>query len=95
MMRISSFSGVIGGRPGKALYLIGVHADGSYIYLDPHYVQEAQLKVEDIRESYSCLSFRACRPKSIDPSFGICYYLKDLEEVNNFYRDLLSCRKKY
>jgi hypothetical protein len=86
MMRISSFSGVIGGRPGKALYLIGVHADGSYIYLDPHYVQEAQLKVEDIKDTYSCLSFRACRPKSIDPSFGMCYYLKNLEEVNNFYR---------
>ena len=39
MMKIPSFAGVIGGRPGKALYLIGVHGDGSYIYLDPHYVQ--------------------------------------------------------
>lgn len=95
MMRISCFSGVIGGRPGKALYLIGVHADGSYIYLDPHYVQEAQLNIEDIKDTYSCLSFRACRPKSIDPSFGMCYYLKDLEELNIFYREMNGCRSKY
>lgn len=46
MMKIDSFSGVIGGRPGKALYLIGVHGDNSYVYLDPHYVQEAQQNIE-------------------------------------------------
>lgn len=46
MMKIRSFSGVVGGRPGKALYLIGVHGDNSYIYLDPHYVQEAQQNIE-------------------------------------------------
>jgi hypothetical protein len=42
MMKLRSFAGIIGGRPGKALYLLGLHADGSYIYLDPHYVQQAQ-----------------------------------------------------
>ena len=41
MMKIKAFSGVIGGRPGKALYLIGTHGEESYIYLDPHYVQNA------------------------------------------------------
>jgi cysteine protease ATG4 len=49
MMKMSSFSGVIGGRPGKALYLVGLHTDGSYIYLDPHYVQEAQQSVEETK----------------------------------------------
>ena len=39
LMRLESFSGVIGGRPGKALYLVGTKGDNSYIYLDPHYVQ--------------------------------------------------------
>ena len=39
LMSLQSFSGVIGGRPGKALYLIGTHSQNSYIYLDPHYVQ--------------------------------------------------------
>lgn len=77
MMKMQSFSGVIGGRPGKALYLIGVHGDNSYIYLDPHYVQEAQQNIEEIKDSYSCGSFRVCKDKSIDPSFGICYYLRD------------------
>ncbi len=42
MMRINSFSGIIGGRPGKALYLIGTHGEHSFIYLDPHYVQNAE-----------------------------------------------------
>ena len=39
LMALQYFSGVIGGRPGKALYLIGTHSQNSYIYLDPHYVQ--------------------------------------------------------
>lgn len=42
MMAFTSFSGVVGGRPGKALYLVGTHSQNSYIYLDPHYVQEAK-----------------------------------------------------
>lgn len=35
------FRGVIGGKPKKALYFVGRKED-EYVYLDPHYVQEAK-----------------------------------------------------
>jgi cysteine protease ATG4 len=40
-MKFSQFRGVIGGKPKKALYFLGRH-DKDYIYLDPHYVQNAK-----------------------------------------------------
>jgi hypothetical protein len=78
MMKIPAFSGVIGGRPGKALYLIGTHGEDAYIYLDPHYVQTAEKNTKEILQSYFCSSFRICKATSIDPSFGLCYYFRDL-----------------
>jgi hypothetical protein len=39
MMKLKSSKGVIGGRPGKALYFLGTYNGDSLIYLDPHYVQ--------------------------------------------------------
>jgi cysteine protease ATG4 len=38
---MESFRGVIGGKPQKALYFLGRH-NQDYIYLDPHYVQNAK-----------------------------------------------------
>lgn len=35
------FRGILGGKPEKALYFIGIK-DKSFIYLDPHYVQTAK-----------------------------------------------------
>jgi cysteine protease ATG4 len=40
LMESEFCQGVIGGKPDKALYFIGKH-DENFIYLDPHYVQEA------------------------------------------------------
>lgn len=34
------FQGFIGGKPGKALYILGRHSN-RYIYLDPHMAQTA------------------------------------------------------
>lgn len=41
MMKLHNFGGMIGGKPGKALYFLGLHNNDSFIYLDPHYVQDA------------------------------------------------------
>lgn len=40
-MKLSAFAGILGGRPGKAHYIIGT-TDKNFIYLDPHYVKEKQ-----------------------------------------------------
>lgn len=47
-MEMSSFRGVIGGKPKKALYFIGRH-NNEYIYLDPHFVQPAAGNIEEIK----------------------------------------------
>jgi len=41
-MKLTHFSGMIGGKPGKALYFPGMSNKESFIYLDPHYVQQAK-----------------------------------------------------
>lgn len=40
-MMLKQFRGVIGGKPKKALYFLGRHNE-DYIYLDPHFVQNAK-----------------------------------------------------
>jgi cysteine protease ATG4 len=42
-MEIPYFQGFIGGKPGKALYVLGKHLD-RFIYLDPHMPQVAVTK---------------------------------------------------
>ena len=78
------FRGILGGKPEKALFLVGSQ-DNDYIYLDPHYVQQAR-KQNTINHSYSCDSFRKCRNTAIDPSLGVCFLLSSLSELNQFHR---------
>jgi len=42
MMKKNTFKGMIGGKPKKALYFLGIHNSQEFIYLDPHYVQTAE-----------------------------------------------------
>lgn len=38
IMKMNAFAGILGGRPGKAHYIIGTTAK-NFIYLDPHCVK--------------------------------------------------------
>jgi len=95
MMKFKQFKGVIGGKPGKALYFLGLHNESSFIYLDPHYVQTANGDIHQIKQSYFCGSFRTCKAKNIDPSVGISYYLRNLTELNQFYAEIIKLRETY
>lgn len=35
MMELPFFTGILGGKPQKAFYFVGIHKD-NMIYLDPH-----------------------------------------------------------
>ena len=88
MMEMPLFQGMIGGRPKKALYFLGTYNRQHYIYLDPHYVQQATADTSNSQHTYFCGSFRVCKASSIDPSIGLCYYIRDLNELNHFYSGL-------
>ena len=86
-MELSSFQGLLGGKPEKALYFVGKHKN-QYIYLDPHYVQGAEVNIKEKSESYFCGSFRKCKNTSIDSSIGVSFYLKNIKDLNCLYKDL-------
>lgn len=49
LLKLKNSKGMIGGRPGKALYFLGTYNEDSLIYLDPHYVHEANKSTEFIK----------------------------------------------
>lgn len=53
MMTWRWFRGLIGGKPQKALYFVGMKED-EYVYLDPHYVQSANEDITENKNSYFC-----------------------------------------
>lgn len=71
LMRLSAFAGILGGRPGKAHYIIGA-TDKNFIYLDPHYVKENQST-----EEFFSLNMFSMNHEKVDTSMGICFYVGD------------------
>lgn len=80
-MELKWCQGVIGGKPQKALYFIGKQ-DEYFIYLDPHYVHDAEQNVKEKSDSFFCGSLRKCKKTAIDSSIGISFYLKDIKDLN-------------
>jgi cysteine protease ATG4 len=88
--------GLIGGKPGKALYLIGM--DGNeYIYLDPHYVQPSSNRknMESLMRTYFCDSYRTIKYESLDPSVGLGFYIGGIGDLQDFIMDMETLRKKF
>ena len=92
-IELEEFQGILGGKPEKALYLVGKQ-DKHYIYLDPHYVQNAEKNLKMGQNSYFCDSFRKCKNTSIDSSMGICFYMRNIEELNNFHRSINKIKEE-
>ncbi len=89
LLCIPSSIGVIGGKPGKALYIVGKDGD-EFVYLDPHFVQPStnRKNVDSLMETYFCDSYRTVKYESLDPSVGFCYYLSNLEAIAGFIRSI-------
>lgn len=68
--------GAIGGKPGKALYLLGVDGE-EFPYLDPHYVQPSSNRknMDSLINTYFCDSYRTVKFDSLDPSIGLGFFL--------------------
>lgn len=85
ILRLPNFSGMIGGKPGKALYFVGLQGQ-DLVYLDPHFVQTSTTRrnLSNQIETYFCKSFRTISYSDIDPSIGIAMYIDGLEELQLF-----------
>jgi cysteine protease ATG4 len=88
--------GLIGGKPGKALYLVGMDGD-EYIYLDPHYVQPSSNRknMESLMGTYFCDSYRTIKYESLDPSIGLGFYINGIEDLQDFVLGMETIRKNF
>ena len=73
LMKSQYFCGAIGGVRGQALYLLG-HYDDQIIFLDPHYVQNADKLTSS---SYFRKTPRGIPISDLSPEIAYTYYLKD------------------
>ena len=70
-MRLESFAGVLGGRPGRAHYFVGT-TDKAFFYLDPHCVKDCT----EGDQFFSEQIFSMAHTKA-DTSMGLCFFVKD------------------
>ena len=75
-----------GGKPTRALYFIG-RINDKYIYLDPHYVQKSAKNSNIMQQisTYFCDDFLTYESMKIDTSLCLGFYLKNLEDLEEFH----------
>lgn len=75
--------------------MLGKLAD-KYIYLDPHYVQEATSKESVALDltSFYCSQMMLIDKQKIDPSMGICFYVRDGPELLAFWKSINEIKQK-
>ena len=75
-----------GGKPTRALYFIG-RINDKYIYLDPHYVQKSAKNSNIMKQisTYFCDDFLTYESMKIDTSLCLGFYLKNLEDLEEFH----------
>ncbi|CAD8148496.1 unnamed protein product [Paramecium octaurelia] len=86
LMTLPYFQGIIGGVTNRAFYIVGRIHD-YLIYLDPHFVQNAQ-NFEDLSKSqtsYTCQNVQLIHNQSIDPSIVVCLCIRNGLELLNFW----------
>ncbi|CAD8205837.1 unnamed protein product [Paramecium octaurelia] len=95
IMTYPQFQGILGGFPNKALYILG-RVGNYYIYLDPHYVQNAQnyQEMENDRSSYTCQSIQLIDSAQLDPSMAISFCVKNALDLLDLWRRLKQTKSE-
>ena len=71
--------GVVGGKPGSSLYLIGTQGCGHLLYLDPHEVQPASSSLS----TYHTSTIRHMQSSGLDPSMAFGFLCSNQEEADD------------
>eukprot|EP00826_Nyctotherus_ovalis_P063715 TRINITY_DN9345_c0_g2_i7.p1 TRINITY_DN9345_c0_g2~~TRINITY_DN9345_c0_g2_i7.p1 ORF type:complete len:295 (-),score=64.41 TRINITY_DN9345_c0_g2_i7:193-1077(-) len=90
LLDLPQCTGMIGGQVKGALYFVG-HQDNELIFLDPHVVQNAVEKLENLWAEHLSYHYSTPLKLAVDKvDTCICYgfYLKDNEECKNFINAL-------
>lgn len=73
------FNGIIGGNKTSSFYFVG-SVNSKLIYLDPHYVSKYNL-LQNIEEYYT-KNINYLDIKNLSPTFSICFYCKNFNEIS-------------
>lgn len=65
------------------------------MYFDPHYVQEGTSTRNKLYETYFCSKISSFPFESIDSSFSLAFYLKDLAALEEFYTFMYGLQNEY
>lgn len=80
LVKCRLFSGAMMGKNKAALFMIGIQGE-RFIYLDPHFVQDAEDNdLEKYFQSYNCMNFRTIHQSKINPSLGISFTVKSFQD---------------
>ncbi|CAD8154791.1 unnamed protein product [Paramecium pentaurelia] len=96
LMTLPYFQGIIGGVSNRAFYIVGRIQD-YLIYLDPHFVQNAQ-NFEDLSKnqaSYSCQNIQLIHNQIIDPSIVVCLCIRNGLELLDLWNALNHLKQEF
>ncbi|EAR87941.2 peptidase family C54 protein (macronuclear) [Tetrahymena thermophila SB210] len=87
--------GMIGGKHSSGYYFTGLNND-KLTYLDPHIVQHADINTNEINlKTYFQEEVKQINKHALGPSVGLGFYLKDLNDLNEFWGYLVELQTKH
>mmetsp|Transcript_1077 Transcript_1077/g.2521 ORF Transcript_1077/g.2521 Transcript_1077/m.2521 type:complete len:390 (+) Transcript_1077:406-1575(+) len=87
--------GIVGGRPGSSLYLIGRQGDRVF-YLDPHTLQAAGNPcIPEVASTYFCDALQHMLASKLDPSLALGFYCRSEEDFEGLYAKLDALQQAY
>ena len=80
MLAFPQSLGILGGRPGSSLYVVGYASDDVFVHLDPHTVQDSTNADVD---SYYCPHIAYTRGDALDPTLALGFYCRNARELSS------------
>lgn len=82
MLAFPQSIGILGGRPGRSLYVVGYSSDDVFFHLDPHTVQDCASGWH--ADTYYCSEISHTRGDALDPTLALGFYCRDASDVDDF-----------
>ena len=80
MLAFPQSLGILSGRPGSSLYVVGCASEGVFVHLDPHTVQDSTNADVD---SYYCPHVAYTRGDALDPTLALGFYCRNARDLDS------------